>query len=203
MLSAVLVGVLTGIAANLLTHLFVRVGLPAYRDFVYRGVRLSGSWAIVQELVPIDGQPLGNDWKLTATLTQQANKLSGHATAVRTQHDNPDAIDILEYVVEGHVLDRFVMIQMHSESRARIAHSSFHLEVKSDGSIMVGYRTFFGLKMDVLRAVPCAWKRPVSSQTIAYEKAPAVIGGGDSKRTNESARPDPAGVESLEPSHQT
>lgn len=158
-LIAVVAGVFAGVLANLATNIFVTVLVPAYRDYVYRGVRVDGDWVVRNIGTPSDGRSLTDSWQLSVRLTQKAYRLSGAATALRAAPDREGAVDILHYNVEGTVQDRFVIVQMRTLDRNRIAHSAFHLEIVGDGNMMRGHRTFYGLIMNQIRSIRSEWSR--------------------------------------------
>ena len=164
---SVVVGVGTGVLANFATYLFVNVWLPKYRDIVYHGMRIDGDWVISQDDTPVDGTVLSTKWALSAKLDQKAYALTGHATANHVA--NGESIDAINYDVSGYIYDRFVVLTFRNNSRIRIAHSVFLVEVRGDGTRMTGYRTFYGLFKETIRVVECTWHRgsqlPVSRTT--------------------------------------
>lgn len=167
---SILVGVLTGVFANLVTNLFINVWLPAYRDYVYKGVRIQGDWILNQGQDTIDKNKLGNDWSVSITLNQKAYKLSGFGTAQRFSPDsNREVIDIIYYDITGSIFDRLVFLYLRPQDKTRLAHSSFHVEVISDGNSMSGYRTFYGLKMNKIRAVDVKLNRKSVSSAVPYK----------------------------------
>jgi hypothetical protein len=156
---SVVVGIGTGVAANLVTSLFINVWLPAYRDYVYKDVRVDGDWTILQSEVPVDGEALSTIWVLSATLEQKAHVVKGIATATHVK-DGASA-DVINYEAAGHIYNRFVSITFRNKDKARIAYSTFLLEVKGDGTKMKGYRSFYGLRKEIIRAVECTWRRGI------------------------------------------
>ena len=156
-LLSIVVGVGTGVVANMVTSLFLNVWLPAYRNYVYQGLRIGGDWSILQNEIPVDGEPLSANWVLSATLRQKSYVISGVATAMRVE-DNKSA-DAINYEIDGYIYDRLVGLTFKSSDRSRIAYSTFLLEAKGDGTQMIGYRSFYGLRKGAIRAVECVWRR--------------------------------------------
>lgn len=154
---SIVAGVGTGVLANFATYLFVNVWLPKYRDIVYHGMRIDGDWVIAQNDTPEDGAVLSTKWALSIRLEQRAYTLSGNATANHVA--NGESIDAINYDVSGYIYDRFVVLTFRSNSRNRIAHSVFLVEVRGDGTHMTGYRTFYGLFKETIRVVECTWHR--------------------------------------------
>jgi hypothetical protein len=166
LLLSVIVGVVTGVAANLFTYLFVNVWLPAYRNYVYKGIRVDGDWIIFQSDKPADGESLTTKWILFATLEQKAYEISGSVTASHLEDSNPT--DVINYYLDGRIFDRFLSLTLRTKDSSRIAYSTFLLEVTGDGSRMRGYRSFYGLRKGSIRSVACTWKRGTHESTKCY-----------------------------------
>ncbi len=173
---SVVVGIGTGVLANFATYLFVHVFLPKYRDLVYQGTRVSGTWVICQSNTPSDGDPLSTVWALSATLEQKAYVLKGNATASLVEKNL--SLDAINYTVTGHIYDRFVVLMMRNNDPARIAHSTFLLEVKGDGNQMIGYRSFYGLYDENIRAVACKWKRGFTANAACFAQPEVTLLAG-------------------------
>ena len=154
---SVIVGVGTGVIANMVTSLFLNVWLPAYRNYVYQGLRVGGDWTIIQHDTPVDGEPLSTIWVLSATLRQKSYVVSGVATATRVEGNR--SADVINYEINGYIYDRLVGLTFKSSDRSKIAYSAFLLEAKGDGTQMVGYRSFYGLRKGAIRSVECTWRR--------------------------------------------
>jgi len=168
LLLSIIVGVATGVTANLVTYLFVTVWLPSYRNYVYRGIRVTGDWIISQSDMPADGERLTTKWVLSATLEQKAYVISGNVTATHL-HDG-EATDVINYDLDGHIFDRFLSLTLRTKDTTRIAYSTFLLEVTGDGSRMKGYRSFYGLRKGTIRSVECTWKRGTHEPTKCHAK---------------------------------
>jgi hypothetical protein len=164
---SIAVGVLTGVTANLATHLFVNVWLPKYRDYVYRAMRVDGDWTIIQQ-DPADGEGLEKRWNLVATLTQSAYVVRGSAIAQREV--DGESGEVIHYEVAGHVYDRLVTLSFRNRDAQRIARSTFLIEATGDGTRMVGYRSFYGLRKGTIRAVECTWRRRTGDCSAMVEK---------------------------------
>lgn len=167
---SIVVGVTTGVVANLATHLFVNVVMPAYRKYVYQGIRVQGTWSLSQNQEVVDKKGLSRHWKVSATLKQQAYSISGYASAILVDEEN--ASDIVNYEVVGHIYDRIVSFTFRVKDTSRLAHSSFLLEVTGDGAEMVGYRSFYGTKLKTIRATECVWRRGSNHTTGCKSDSP-------------------------------
>lgn len=156
---SVLTGILTGVIANLATHFFTSVCLPAYRDYVYRGTRVDGDWTITHIEQPADGEGLAVQWALSASLKQKAYTIAGNAVARFS--DSTGKGDIINYLVQGTICDGLISLRFLNEDQSRVAHSTFLVKVVGDASTLEGYRLFYGLRLDTIRSMPCLWTRGV------------------------------------------
>lgn len=156
---SILVGILTGVIANLATYFFTAVCLPAYREYVYRGTRVDGNWTITHLDDPEDDRGLTVTWDLSASLKQKAYAVSGTAVARCTGESGSG--DIINYVVGGTINDGFLSLTFSNSDQSRVAHSAFLIKVSGDASTLRGYRLFYGLRLETIRSVECLWSRGV------------------------------------------
>lgn len=154
---SILIGVFGNAATYLIAFFLTKTVFPKYTDHVYKGMRVNGNWVIIQDIAPTDGEPLSSKWLLSATLEQKANELSGSAQA--TRNHTGESTDVLSYKLTGYIYDRLVNISIRTTDQAKIAYSNFLLEVSGDGSEMIGYRSFYGLKKGKIRSIQCTWNR--------------------------------------------
>lgn len=154
---SIIVGIATGVLANLFTHLFVYVWLPSYRNFIYRGYRVDGSWVVSEASLAADDAPNSHQWVMSASLSQRAHHIVGSATATRMVQEQ--AAEVNTFTVSGEITDRFVALTFHNNDVSTIAYSVFLLEVEGDGSTMKGYRSFYGRRKLTVRAIECLWHR--------------------------------------------
>lgn len=162
---AIPLGVIAGVAANVVTHFVLTVWLPAYRDYVYRGARVDGNWVVHQSRAALDGGNLSSIWLVSAKLDQRAYVITGSASAMRV-HEGI-ALDVINYEVQGYIYDRFVSLNLRNTDKTRIAHSTFLLELRGDGHRMTGCRAFYGLEREIIRSIECVWQRSSPKETGA------------------------------------
>jgi len=127
--------------------------IPFFENLIYKGIRVEGNWTISQSNVTADGSGISIERTTVIEIKQKANKLSGTATSIQTKENNTK--DCIFYTVEGEVKDRFVTLFLKCRKKNRMAYSIFLLEIVSDGSIMKGYRTFYGLKREKINSIYC------------------------------------------------
>lgn len=146
---------LIGSGLTLIIALFWQKGIvPFFENLVYRGIRIDGNWALSQQMdSTADGTSLGTSRETVLEITQKATKLSGTATSILTNSDSSK--DFIYYTIQGEVKDRFVTLILKCRKMNRIAYSTFLLEIVSDGYIMKGYRSFYGLKRQKINATNC------------------------------------------------
>jgi hypothetical protein len=154
---SIIIGILTGLVANGMTTFFREVFMPAYRNYVYIGLSLTGDWIIEQDDGPTDGKGFAKKWVMSATLTQKANKLIGATTA--TNIENGISVSVINYVIEGYFYDGVINLSCLRKDNDVIAHSNFLLQVVEDGKTLAGYRSFYGLKSCSIRSVKTVWKK--------------------------------------------
>jgi hypothetical protein len=154
---SVLVGTLTGVAANLATAFVTNVVLPTYRSYVYKGVEVCGDWVIATTGDVLDREGLAEHWDLLASLEQKANEITGRATARRNRADGSEVV--IGYSISGHIYDRILSLTFRTRDQALIAYSTFLVEVVGDGTEMRGLRTFYGLRRGGIRGIECVWRK--------------------------------------------
>jgi hypothetical protein len=109
--------------------------------------------------LPLMAEGFSAVWVLSATISQKAYLIKGAATANHVEAEK--SIDVINYEISGHICDRFVSITFRNKDKTRIAYSIFLLEVRGDGTHMTGYRAFYGLRKETIRAVECTWRRGI------------------------------------------
>jgi len=183
MILSIVVGVLTGVAANIVTYLFVSVWLPSYRNYVYKGIRLDGDWIISQGTQPADGLGLSKTWILSANLEHKAYSVCGHATATLMENGRPK--DVINYDFDGRIFDRFISLVFKNRDASRIAYSVFLLEVTGAGARMEGYRCFYGLRQNRIRSIDCTWHRATRESLLNDDTVElAAKRGQESQKTS-------------------
>ena len=156
---SLLIAIVTGVTANAVCWFFVQHVTPIIQTFVYRGIKVSGTWIVEQPQLASDGSTLTTNWETTVVLSQHAHQLKGTAGAQRKLENEEEEKEVVHYNVSGRIVDRFAYLEFQNSDCKRIAHSSFLLEVIGDGSLMAGYRSFYGLKAYKIRSIETRWKR--------------------------------------------
>ena len=127
-------GVLSGVVASLIilfsTSVVKGVLLPWYRQFVYKGVDISGSWRALKN--PPDPPPLRT---LTLELVQQAHSITGAAIITATPEDvsTPRSFKLV-----GSLSDRFLEFRMKQVDKKQLGIVVGLFEVIGDGNTMSG-----------------------------------------------------------------
>ncbi|MGZ5050192.1 MAG: hypothetical protein ACXWF8_03170 [Methylobacter sp.] len=134
----IVIGIVTGlITASVLLifkSLFVNSFVPWYRQVMFKGVNLSGSWYSV-----------GTRQKILLEIKQSCEKLSGKATVYLIKDDfhksgkeDLHLDDIRTFDVIGEIAERFVLLKLKHSDMTRIGIVTFLLQVDGDGTKLSG-----------------------------------------------------------------
>ena len=131
--------------------------VPFFENILYKGIRIDGKWTIDQVSLTADAINLSTCRNVVLFVKQKATKIYGTATS--TYSDGSDIKDCIFYDLSGEVKDRFVTVFLKCSEKNRMAYSTLLLEIVSDGSIMYGYRNFYGLKRQKIDATSCKLRK--------------------------------------------
>ncbi|MDN3581265.1 hypothetical protein [Mucilaginibacter flavus] len=159
--TSTLVTIVISVIASIITLGIVLIWnkmiIPFIETLLYKGIYVGEKWTIEMGDQTADQTPLSATRNTVLEIKQRANKLSGKATSSLIL-DN-ETSDCIFYNIEGEIKDRFVTLFLKCSTRSRMAYSTFLLEIVSDGSLMKGYRTFYGLKRERINAIACTLKK--------------------------------------------
>lgn len=133
--------IILGIVAGLLTSavllitksIIITVFLPLYRQFMYRGIHINGTWHHVN-----------SSQKLLLELKQNCEKLSGKATLQWIDSENHFHIEsIRTFDVSGCLESRFITLTFRHTDRSRLGIITCLLQVDGDGTILSGQRCWY------------------------------------------------------------
>ena len=139
----IVLGIITGLVTAsillILKSLFFNSFLPWYRQIMYRGVDLNGTW--------YRGT---NTQKTLLELKQRCEKITGKATAQLFADNIPENIksdihidDIRTFDVTGVVSERFVSLSFWHTDRTRLGLSTYLLQVDGDGTKLTGQACWY------------------------------------------------------------
>lgn len=127
-------GLLTAVILLILRNLFFDSFLPWYRQIMYKGVDLNGSWF-----------SYSNAQKTLLELKQHSDTISGKATVQLMKEFIPEkhieAIhidDIRTFDIEGDISERFVHLKLRHTDRNRLGMLILLLQVEGDGTKLTG-----------------------------------------------------------------
>jgi hypothetical protein len=154
-----------GVVAGLLTSVLIFIGavllrkcaLPWLEECIYRGIRVDGSWSIVDQRGK-NGESLYSQNE-TLEIEQVANRLSGRVILVPKEGES---LKTRTLKVEGHVQDRFVMIRCSPSGRGDLGYQVFLGEISGDGTLLNGQASYYDIEDGGVQAVKCVYKREVS-----------------------------------------
>lgn len=144
--------------AFLLAFFWYKNLIPEFEKLLYKGLKIDGEWKFIQDDKFADGTVPKIKRDIIVNINQKAHKLSGTAKSIAYDGTN-NIVDTITYNIEGEVNDRFVLLNFISNDNKRIAYSNCLLEVVSLGSVMRGYRNFYGFKIAKVCSIKCELKR--------------------------------------------
>ncbi|QEC68738.1 hypothetical protein FRZ67_16025 [Panacibacter ginsenosidivorans] len=124
-------------------------------DFVYRGIKINGTWRAIEKEITAKGYKLAYPSIYNIELFQKADIISGIVKA----EFGKEQIEVVSYKVQGTIKDRFVSLSLKLQERNRMAHINFLLEIVGNGETMIGYMTFYGLRAKEINAIEVIWKK--------------------------------------------
>lgn len=140
--------------------------MPWYRQFVYRGINLNGSWyaRTIRQ-------------KILLEIRQSCENLKGQAT-ISLLHDNPDVpsdhdkkIDnVSMFDIQGVVSERFVSLNLWNTNTKRLGVVTYLLQVVGDGSRLEGKCCWYSLKTSEIDGGDACFHRDELSAEIAYRE---------------------------------
>jgi hypothetical protein len=144
--TGVVSGLLTGALLYLLSRVVQQIVIPWYRELIYTGIDLSGSWEVNPD--PPHAR------HLYIELIQKANAISGTAThTVKRPEVGGDPTRT--YRLHGEVRDRFLWIRGHSTDPKRIGVLCYLLESVGDGNTLRGSLSLYDISRSQVFTTPC------------------------------------------------
>jgi hypothetical protein len=129
-------GAVAGFVVLFMIRVFDVVLLPWYRQLLYHGIDLSGTWENRVKL------PAGLTQTLNATLGQKADQVVGTVTVAKSKPSGE--MESLEgFAMEGRLFDRLFVGTMRPTDRRRLGVATMLLEVVGDGHKMIGWTTWY------------------------------------------------------------
>lgn len=154
-LSSIVVGVVSGVLASALiflaVQLFQRAIIPWYRQLVYRGIDVTGTWENRLEF--------GKDRIQTATivLTQRAERVNGTVTLMKVIDNRTRPAETLE--LDAELSNRFLVGTMSPTDSKRLVAVTVLLEVVGDGRRMKGWTSWYDAKAAQVTSSSAEWVR--------------------------------------------
>lgn len=147
----IVAGLITASVLLILKTLFTNSFVPWYRQVMFKGLNLSGSWHSA-----VSGQ------KMLLEIKQSCEKLGGKATVQLIKNDFHESArdglhldDIRTFDVIGEVSERFVSLKLKHTDTTRIGIVTFLLQIDGDGTRLSGKG---------------CWYAPLSSQIASGER---------------------------------
>lgn len=167
--TTIVIGIVTGLVTAsillILKSLFFNSFLPWYRQFMYRGVNLSGSW-----------HRCTNVQKTLLELNQVCETITGKAT-IQMFDELPKEIrpelhidDIRTFDVTGFVAERFVSLTFWNTDKTRLGLSIYLLQVDGDGTMLSGQTCRYAPMVSEIRSGPATFYRDSARMMREFDK---------------------------------
>lgn len=139
----VVAGVLTSLLLAVAGVLVKQVVVPWYRELVYRGVDLEGTWAS-------KASAHGASYDYPLVLTQSGHELAGTATITKAMTGGTGYRDAFR--LSGYTWEGYVSLTLRSEDRRRLSFATALLRVEQRGGVLIGYWAYRGSHIDAVEA---------------------------------------------------
>jgi len=147
----ILIGVICGVITNILifgiTRIFAKAIIPWYRNFIYNGYNVEGTWEIVSTEPP-------SRRNTSFTLTQKAFKVSGTSTHI-FKNENMEGDYIKEYSLSGELKNGFMYLVVNHLDKKRIGFGTVVWKIIEDGQKMEGWIAAYNSVSSDVKAIKC------------------------------------------------
>jgi len=124
--------------------MFNKILLPWYRDIIYNGIDISGSWFNEQKFQNLLKQ------ECTFNIEQKAEKLCVTMSIIKISIDGTTETKIFK--LKGYIKERFVLLQGENIDRKKIGIISFLLQVERDGCLLKGVDSWYDVGTSSIRS---------------------------------------------------
>jgi len=122
-------GILTSAILFVVVKLFNDSFMPWYRQYLYHGINISGTWHCHSALTQ----------KIVLELDQNCQFIKGNAIVVKDDEHREEGRDSIRiFHVSGEIKDRFILLTMNSKDKKRLGILSLLMEVSGDGTVLSG-----------------------------------------------------------------
>ncbi|MEZ0315267.1 MAG: hypothetical protein ACAH10_00105 [Methylophilaceae bacterium] len=153
------IGIISGVITTFFIYLFVkifqRVIEPWYRQLLYKGIDLSGSWYSMDVTM---------SQEIVFELDQKASSISGIATFINKYGGDHRLEDVRTFSISGFIQDRFLHLVLRHKNSNRLGIVNYLLECVGDGRQLRGTMGFYSVKSCMVDS---------SQQTLWREKSQA------------------------------
>ena len=132
----ILLGILTTAFIFMLKWLFFEVFLPQYREWIYKGFDIDGTW---KSKFPADRDPKRVVCEEDIQVKQLADHVSGNISYVEIRVGSDSIIRQKQFAFEGTFVDRVLSAQYWNSNRKDNGRGTFCLMVKDEDSLIGKY----------------------------------------------------------------
>lgn len=151
-------GVFTGVVGTffvwLIREFFHEIFLAKYVENAHKITSLAGEWNVAHLDNPADGENIESKSSSTITIKQRGHKVWGEGEILYEENKKRK-----KYEMEGQFRDNFLLMYLTSKTVGRVGYQTYLLQISEGGDALKGYRSFYGSKMEVIRAVQCELRR--------------------------------------------
>lgn len=153
LLLGIVSGVLTTALLWVIHVLWTKTIVPWYEQRVYKGVKIEGTWCLVDDSNDKDGHWAQRE---ILGLKQTAHRLTGSLTLLPKEGENSDSI-VLDAV--GDISDRFVSLSFKSPIQDRLSYSVLLVEIVEDGHKLRGKTSMYNVLGGTIDSYSVEYKR--------------------------------------------
>jgi hypothetical protein len=160
--SQILIGVFSGLATGIVILLFTQVWqkilLPWYEQRLYKGIRISGTWQLVDE------QRDDSQWTQRELLIikQNTHRLSGHQILYPKE---AGVEDIKTLDISSEIRDGYVVLAANSKDPSAFSRGAFLGRVTGAGDILEGQATFVNVSDNKILAEKVRYRKQIDGRT--------------------------------------
>lgn len=133
--NSIIWGVVSGLTTAIIilwsTLIYKKMILPWYRNIIYKGYNVEGTWKVIKSEPPIRRE-------IVFRLKQKASKITGTSTHT-LKNKSSEGDYIKEYTLNGELNDRLLRLTTELNNKQRIGVGTVMIEIIGDGQKMKGW----------------------------------------------------------------
>lgn len=155
--SSLVLGIVSGVLTTALLWtinvFWISKIVPWYEKRVYKGVKIQGTWALVDDSDDAEGQWTQNE---ILSLKQTAHRLIGSLALIPKDGDTSESI-VLD--AHGEISDRFISLSFKSPIQDRLSYSVLLVEIVEDGNKLRGSTAMYNVANGTIDSYAVEYRR--------------------------------------------